>query len=104
MSTQTVDAGTGGHRLRLSDLAEGCWRLCDTSIPSDHAAHVVAYVERSGSGFDVVWLQGPPGHAWVPTMDDALAAAAAILRENDTHGPTRPVSIPHFAPPPLAAR
>lgn len=86
------------HRLELERLSSDGWRLCDESVPEDDAAHVLAYIEQSDGGVDVVWLYGAFGHDRLDSLHDALVVATALLAESDAVALRRPVPIPHFPP------
>lgn len=78
------------HSLELVSLAPDEWRLCDHGAPSDDAAHLVAYIERDATGFEVVWLQGGVAPGRFQTLEDALSAAARMVADIDTYSPHRP--------------
>lgn len=67
------------HRIELSAIADDAWRLCDREASPNDAASVIAYVEKTASGYDVVWLHGPHGESHVAALDEVEAAAAARL-------------------------
>lgn len=90
--------GPGGGRLELVPLTSGAWRLCDRSVPSDDAESVLAYLEQSRSGYDVVWLCGARAQTSFATVDEVLAVAGRLVAAARTRGPERPVRIPHHAP------
>jgi hypothetical protein len=99
----TPDPFGGG--VRLVPVASGAWRLCDGDAAADDPSGIVAYLERDETGIDVVWLQGAAGHEHYASIEDVLAAArrvtnGALSPLTGSAGPSRPIPIPHFAPPP----
>jgi hypothetical protein len=94
------------HQLELLPMGEGAWRLCDHSVDSDDPASIVAYVEQTAYGVEVVWLQGRGGSSHFDELSDVLRAAAMDLSLGAGSRATRPIEIPHFAPlaPPKADR
>ena len=86
------------HQLELVPLGEGAWRLCDRDVDDDDPASVVAYVEETTRGFEVVWLQGRSGWTRFERLGDVLTAAAIDLSPAPAPRSRRPIDIPHFAP------
>lgn len=86
------------HQLELVPLGPGAWRLCDRNVEEDDPASVVAYVEESAEGIEVVWLTGRTGWARFSHLGEVLEAAAAELTPTQVSRAHRPVDIPHFAP------
>lgn len=88
-----------GGRLELIPIDEGRWRLCDGRAQRSDASYVVAYIEEVDDGLDVVWLRGGRLPARFAHIDEVTAVATRIVAEGDSRGSTRPVPIPHHAPP-----
>jgi hypothetical protein len=88
------------HRLELVPLQGDGWRLCDTSVPADDPAHLIAYIERLDDGVGVVWLYGAFGHDRYGSVEEALDVAADLLVRVDEQTRRRPVAIPHLPPRP----
>ena len=88
------------HLLELLPLGDGTWRLCDHSVEGDDPASLVAYVEQTAAGVEVVWLRGRGGSARFDELSDVLRAAALELSLGAGSRATRPIEIPHFAPRP----
>lgn len=95
--TMSMDKGTV-HQLELVPLVEGAWRLCDRSLDDDDPASVVAYVEQTARGVEVVWLHGKAGWATFERLSDVLTAAAVDLTPAPPPRSRRPFDIPHIAP------
>ncbi|GAA2010950.1 hypothetical protein [Microbacterium ulmi] len=89
------------ERLQLIGLSQNSWRLCDRRAPHQDAASVLAYIERTADGYEVVWLQGGLGETRFSALADVLTEAAQRIAEVPREGPGRPVPIPHFPPPPV---
>ncbi|MDX2376718.1 hypothetical protein M4I32_07885 [Microbacterium sp. LRZ72] len=90
-------------RIEMAMIEEGCWRICDASMPPDDPRRVIAYIESDDDGVDVLWLSGDRRPARYGTLEDALAAAdARVVTAPGEDRASRPVPIPHF-PPPRAA-
>ncbi len=94
----TSRSGVPGNRLQLDELDERSWRLCDSRVARSDARYVVAYIEAVSSGFSVVWLHGIVGRSHFPDLKGLLDFAAQAIVGTETHGATRPIPIPHFAP------
>ena len=86
------------HQLELLPLVEGAWRLLDHSVQGDDPASVVAYVEETAAGIEVVWLRGGGGSSHFEELGDVLRVAAMELSLGAVPRSTRPIEIPHFAP------
>lgn len=86
------------HRFELIPLADGAWRLCDRSFDADDPAGVVAYVEETSDGVEVVWLQGRLGRETFPVLGDVLIVAEVDITPMRRSRSRRPVEIPHIAP------
>ena len=86
------------HQLELLPLGDGAWRLFDHSVEGDDPASLVAYVEQTALGFEVIWLRGHGGSSHFDEMGDVLRAAAMELSLGVGPRSTRPIEIPHFAP------
>lgn len=92
------------RRLELVPLAEGAWRVCDSSVASCDAASVVAYVERIATddadevSYEVVWIQGPRGTTRHTSIQSVLLVAADRIAADASHA-ERPMPIAHFPPP-----
>lgn len=86
------------HQLQLFPLGDGAWRLFDHSVEGDESASVVAYIEETTSGIEVVWVRGRGGAARFDDLSDVLRAAATELSLGAGSRATRPIEIPHFAP------
>ena len=86
------------RQLELVPLDQGSWRLCDRSIEEDDPASVVAYVEETVRGIEVVWLYGRTGWSRFSDLGEVLRAAAADLGLGGGARAQRPIEIPHFAP------
>ena len=71
------------HEMELFPLGDHAWRLCDRTVPHDDAASVIAYLERTEEGIEVVWLRpGVDGDRFI-ALEDAIAAARLVLAEPD---------------------
>lgn len=92
-STTAVSA-----RIVFQEIGASSWRLCDTSVPPNHADHVVAYLERHGSRYDVVWLRGVHESELFARRSDIVRAAMRRIDRTPVSAATRPVPIPHFPP------
>jgi hypothetical protein len=69
------------HEMELFPLSDHAWRLCDRTVPHDDAASVIAYLERTEQGIEVVWLRpGAEGDRF-EALKDAIAAARLVLAE-----------------------
>lgn len=90
------------HQLELVPLGNDAWRLCDGNVEATDATSVVAYVERRGVGYEVVWVSACRGVERHATLGDVLERAAEVLADIPPSGATRPIEIPHFAPVPPA--
>jgi len=86
------------HHLELLPSGDGTWRLCDHSVEGDDPASIVAYVEQTTIGVEVVWLRGRGGCSRFDELSDVLRAAALELSLGAGSRATRPIEIPHFAP------
>lgn len=88
--------------LEVAEVADGCWRICDRSIPADDAARILACAQVAPDGVYVAWLCVGVHRVRYPTLDDVLAVCSSVVfsRENDRR---RPVPIAHFASPAVAA-
>jgi hypothetical protein len=86
------------HQLELVPLGNGAWRLCDRNVDDDDPASIIAYVEHSDGGLEVVWVHGRVGWARFTTLGEVLEAAAAALAPTPADRARRPIEIPHFAP------
>ena len=86
------------HQLELLPLGDGAWRLSDHSVEGDDPASLVAYIEETTVGVEVVWLRGRGGTARFDELSDVLRAAATELSLGAGSRATRPIEIPHFAP------
>lgn len=51
------------------------WRLCDTTVAPRDAGSVVAYVELTDRGYEVVWLRGPAVATMFPSLDAVMRRA-----------------------------
>ncbi|WP_345801428.1 hypothetical protein AAIB33_18515 [Microbacterium sp. AZCO] len=91
------------HQLELIPLGEGSWRLCDRNVEEDDPASIVAYIETTAEGLEVVWLHGRRGWTHFTDLTDVLRAAAADLAPGGLNRRQRPFAIPHFPPPPRRA-
>ncbi|WP_243075522.1 hypothetical protein [Microbacterium sp. SS28] len=95
--TTSLDHGTV-HQLELVPLGDGAWRLCDRSVEDDDPSSVVAYVEATAEGFEVVWLQRVGGRSIYGGLNDVLLAA--IDEMMPIVSGRRPFEIPHLPPRP----
>jgi hypothetical protein len=86
------------YQLELLALGDGAWRLFDHSVEGDDPASIVAYIEQTTVGIEVVWLRGRGGTARFDDLSDVLRAAAMELSLGAGSRATRPIEIPHFAP------
>jgi hypothetical protein len=86
------------HQLELLPLGDGAWRLFDHSVEGDDPASIVAYIEETTVGIEVIWLRGRGGAARFDELSDVLRAAAMELSLGAGSRATRPIEIPHFAP------
>ncbi|MEU1971587.1 hypothetical protein ABZ477_08015 [Microbacterium sp. NPDC019599] len=86
------------HQLELVPLGVGGWRLCDRSLEADDPVSIVAYVEQTADGIEVVWLQGRSGVSFYAELADVFRAAVSDLSPGGVPRSTRPIEIPHFAP------
>jgi hypothetical protein len=86
------------HQLELIPLGLTSWRLFDRSVDVDDPASLVAYVEETLDGYEVVWLQARAGWSRFTSLDEVLRAAAADLSPTAADRARRPIEIPHFAP------
>ncbi|MFH8252262.1 hypothetical protein ACH3VR_17990 [Microbacterium sp. B2969] len=99
----TMMAEGSVHQLELVPLSEDAWRLCDRNVEEDDPASVVAYVEATADGVEVIWLHGRSGWSHFTELGDVLRAAAADLSPGGAFGRGhRPIEIPHFPPMPAA--
>lgn len=96
MTTSMEDRAV--HHLELEPLGIGAWRLCDRDVGDDDPASVVAYLEETGRGIEVVWLHGRGGRSTFAHVGEVLEAAAIVLIPAAGTRSQRPVAIPHFAP------
>ena len=64
--------------LEFHALDDSSWRLCDTSAADRDASSLVAYVERTAWGYEVVWLQGICAQTSFPSLDAVMASARAL--------------------------
>lgn len=88
----------GMHQLELVPLGDDAWRLCDRTVDASDATSVIAYVERRGLVYEVVWVSISRGVERFRTMGDVLERATGILANTPVSGATRPIPIAHFAP------
>ncbi len=79
-------AEEAGPHLELRAMADNSWRLCDRDVSPNDAASVVAYVEATARGYEVVWVLGPQGRTWVPTLERVAETAAHRLAAFGTGG------------------
>ena len=86
------------HQLELLPMGDGAWRLFDHSVEGDDPASLVAYVEQTSLGVEVIWLRGRGGSTHFDELGDVLRAAAMDLSLGQAPRSTRPIEIPHFAP------
>jgi len=86
------------HQLELLPLGDGAWRLFDHSVEGDDPASLVAYVEQTSVGVEVIWLRGHGGSTHFEELSDVLRAAAMDLSLAQAPRSTRPIEIPHYAP------
>jgi hypothetical protein len=75
---------TRGHRalspLETIALTETSWRVCDGTLPEDDAVRLLAYVEQTPTGVEVLWMLPSAGETQMfPTLDDALDAVRGRL-------------------------
>ena len=86
-------------QLELTPLGDDAWRACEVGVPENDPSRVVAYIERRGDGFEVVWLRGPHrGVRFYTLLADAIDEACAVLVAEATSSATRPIPIAHLAP------
>ena len=90
------------HQLELLPLGDGAWRLFDHSVEGDDPAGMVAYIEQTTVGIEVVWLRGRGGTARFDDLSGQLHAEYGPAQMELSLGAgsraTRPIEIPHFAP------
>lgn len=86
------------HTLEFDPFDDRTWRLIDVSVGEREAGHVVAYVERIGDAFEVIWVWGTHGSDRFASLDAVRDAAMALLAVFDRAHRTRPVPIPHRPP------
>jgi hypothetical protein len=75
-------------RLELIPLGDSGYRVCDASVPDEHAAHVVAFIEKHPQDVEVVWLRGAvaaPGQ--FESMDCALDAIDDVITTGEVRDP-----------------
>lgn len=86
-------------RVELTPLGDDAWRACEVGVPENNPSRVLAYIERRGDGFEVVWLRGPRrGVRFYTLLADAIDEACAVLSAEATSSATRPITIAHLAP------
>jgi hypothetical protein len=69
------------HEMELIPLSDKAWRLSDVTVPPDDAANVIAYLERTERGVEVLWLRpGIEGDRFA-ALEDAVAAARLVLAQ-----------------------
>lgn len=89
------------QRLILVPLSASAWRLCDSSVSSSDAAHLLAYIEAvADGGFEVTWVYGGRGTATYATTEAVLRVA---VRRVAAAAPRRVKPKPIAHRPPLAA-
>lgn len=93
-----ADADAHSTRIVFHELEASSWRVCDSALPPTHPEHVVAYVERHGAMYDVVWLRGVRESEMFDTRESVCTAAMRRVSEQPSSAATRPVPIPHFPP------
>lgn len=89
----------GGQLLTVIEIGPDAWRLSDRRANGNDAGCVVAYVEKCGPWFEVVWMSGPRRRSRFESLDECLDAAETVLAEDAPSGASRPIPIPHLPPP-----
>jgi hypothetical protein len=60
--------------LEVVCLCEGEWRLCDSRIPATDSRRLISYVEKSGDGYEVLWLP-TLSVQYMSSLEEAMEAA-----------------------------
>lgn len=84
--------------LEVIEIDVGAWRLSDSRHSPSDAACVVAYVEKVGPWFEVVWMSGPRRRSRFDSLPECLEVAEQVLADDVPTGASRPIPIPHLPP------
>lgn len=67
------------HPFELLRITTNSWRLADRRASAGDADYLIAFIERSASVFEVIWLRGGVDATCFGTLDGVLDAARAIV-------------------------
>jgi len=85
-------------RIELTRVDQDCWRLCDSTLPENDPARVIALAELTDDHVTVLWLRKRNRRSRFATFEQALRAAERFIYDAERGRSRRPVSIPHFPP------
>lgn len=74
------------HQLSMEPIDDGSWRLCDRTVDSADADSLVAYIERRGGRYDIIWIHDDLANATYDSLREMLAEAATALAARVTAG------------------
>jgi hypothetical protein len=74
----SYDHATIDGCLELVAVDDSAWRISDARLPENDARRVLAYLERTGRRYEVVWLRFHPGRS---KQYIGVAAALAAVSE-----------------------
>lgn len=85
--------------LEVREVETGHWRICDSRLPDDDPARLLAFAEVAGGSVDVVWFVSGRRRSRYDALDDVLAVCRALLHSRGSER-RRPKPISHVAPAP----
>jgi len=77
-----------GSRTTLVAVAPDAWCVCDPTMPSNDARHLVAYIERDGDGVDVLWVREQRAACQYESLHDAVQSIEDSLDAFATGAPS----------------